>query len=313
MPEQDVTVVVVSRDRRDELLASLRRHEAPVVLVDNGSTDGTAEAVRAALPSVRVVALPRNRGAAARTLGARLATTPFVAFADDDSWWAPGALAAAADLLRRHPRLALVQARILVGPDERVDPVCRLMAGSPLGTAPDLPGPSLLGFVACAAMVRREAFLAVGGFDAVVRFPGEEERVALDLAAAAWGLAYVDDLVVHHHPSPVRDGPAARRARVVRATVLTALMRRPWPVVARRLVAALRAGPADRTGVRAAVASVPAALRARRRLPDGVEAAMGMLEGVSPRRRPRWRAGSPGAASPATTRRGPRSRPHRPR
>lgn len=268
----DVTVVVASRDRREELLASIPRHEAPVVLVDNASADGSARAVREALPDVDVVALPANRGAAARTLGAQRATTRYVAFADDDSWWAPGSLERAVALLDASPRAALLAARILVGPQERVDGLCAELAASPLGTPPDLPGPALLGFVACAAVVRREAFLAVGGFDDVVVFPGEEERVALDLAAAGWGLAYAESLVVHHHPSPVRDDPARRRARVVRAGVLTALMRRPWRVVASRVVAALRSGPAGRAGLRGALPSVPAALRARTRLPAAVEA-----------------------------------------
>ena len=191
-PASDVAVVVASRNRRADLLATLPRHEAPVVLVDNGSTDGTVAAVREAHPQVTVLPLTENVGARARTLGAAEAGTPFVAFADDDSWWAPGDLARAVKIMRAHPRLAVLNARILVGPEERLDPVCREMAASPLGTPPDLPGPALLGFVACAAVVRTEAFSAVGGFDPVVRFPGEEERLALDLAAAGWGLSYVD-------------------------------------------------------------------------------------------------------------------------
>jgi hypothetical protein len=94
------------------------------------------------------------------------------------------------------------------------------MAAAHLGRAPDLPGPSILGFLACAVVVRRSAFLAVGGFDDVVFFGGEE-RVAPDLAAAGWGLAYVPDLVVHHHPSSDRD-VRARVAREVRNRVLVA-------------------------------------------------------------------------------------------
>lgn len=169
-----VTVVVMSRNRRRELLASLSRHRAPVVYVDNASTDGSVEAVRAAHPDVDVVELDRNAGAYARTVGVRRARTPFVAFADDDSWWAPGALALAADALSAHPRVGVVTARILVGADQRLDPVSVEMARSPLRPpAGGGPGPSLLGFVACATMVRTEAFLAVGGFDPVVRFPGE--------------------------------------------------------------------------------------------------------------------------------------------
>ena len=275
----DVTVVVASRNRRDELLATMPRHEAPVVLVDNASTDGSADAVRAAFPEVTVLALDRNLGARGRTLGVARAGTPFVAFADDDSWWAPGALARAAGIMRQHPRLAVLNARILVGPEERLDPVCTEMAESPLGTAPDLPGPSLLGFVACGAMVRREAFEAVGGFDPVVRFPGEEERVALDLAAAGWGIAYVDEVTVHHHPSPVRHAPGRRQVAVWRSRLLTALMRLPAGDVAGTALDAVRSGRPGIEGAVRGLPDVPAALRSRRVIPPGLRADLRDLTG----------------------------------
>ncbi|MPQ96716.1 glycosyltransferase [Modestobacter sp. I12A-02628] len=262
--------MVASRNRRDDLLASLPRHEAPVVLVDNASTDDTVRAVRAAHPEVTVLELSRNTGALARTIGAAQAGTAFVAFADDDSWWSAGHLARAVEIMRAHPRLGLLAARILVGPQDELDPVCTEMAGSPLGKEPDLPGPSLLGFVACGALVRAEAFTAVGGFDPVVRFPGEEERVALDLAAAGWGLAYVDEVTVHHHPSPRRESPERRQAGIWRSRVLTALMRHPARDVAHQVLHALRAGPPGRRGLLGALPRVPAALRRRRVLPADV-------------------------------------------
>ena len=276
-PASDVTVVVASQNRRDELLTTLSRHEARVVLVDNASTDGTVEAVRQAHPDVTIVRLDRNVGARARTLGVARAGTPFVAFADDDSWWAAGDLARAVAIMQAHPRLAVLNARILVGPEERLDPVCAEMADSPLGTEPDLPRPSLLGFVACGALVRTEAFESVGGFDPVVRFPGEEERVALDLAAAGWEMAYVDQVTVHHHPSPRRHSPGRRRAAIWRSRLLTALMRHSAPDTGRLLVDALRDGRSGREGLLRALPDVPAALRARRPLPPAVVADLRVL------------------------------------
>ena len=198
-----VTVVVATRNRRPDLLVSLPRHEAPVILVDNASTDGSASL---SFPGVRVMSLRRNLGAVARNVGVQAARTPYVAFADDDSWWAPGALALAAAVLDAHPAVAVVTGRMLVGSSARLDPLSAAMAAAPLGTSPGGAGPDVLGFAACAAVVRRSAFLSVGGFDPVVRFPGEEERLTLDLAEAGWLLSYVNDLVMHHHPSPVR-GP----------------------------------------------------------------------------------------------------------
>jgi GT2 family glycosyltransferase len=266
----DVRIVVASRNRRDDLLASLPRHEAPVILVDNASTDGTVEAVRSAYPEVTVLPQARNLGAEGRTLGVSRAGTPFVAFADDDSWWAPGDLARAVEIMRAHPRLAVLNARIVVGPEERLDGLCAELAASPLGTPPDLPGPSLLGFIACGALVRTEAFRAVGGFDPVVRFPGEEERVALDLAAAGWGIAYVDAVTVHHHPSPARHSPDRRQAAVWRSRLLTAVMRLPAADLARTVRAALAAGAPGRAGIRGAVPDLAAALRRRRVVPPRV-------------------------------------------
>ncbi len=271
-----VTVVVASRDRREELARSLARHEVPVVLVDNASADGSADWVREHLPHVTVLRLRRNRGAVARTIGVRRVITPYVAFSDDDSWWAPGALAEAVRVLDEHPRLAVLAARVLVGPDERLDPVSTVMSESPLGTADDLPGPSVLGFLACAVVVRREAFEQAGGYDDVIEFCGEEERLALDVASYGWGLAYVDDVVAHHHPSVSRD-PAGRRRLAARNRVLTAVLRRPWPVVWREVRRAA-ATPVGRGALVDAAARLPRAIARRRVVPPHVEAARLLLD-----------------------------------
>jgi GT2 family glycosyltransferase len=272
-----VTVVVMTRDRWSDLRATLPRHEAPVVLVDNGSSDGTPELVRRHFPHVDVVELGTNHGSVARNIGVQRARTPYVAFADDDSWWAPGALEQAADLFDAHPRLAVLAGRVLVGADEHPDPICALMAGSPLPRVDDLPGPSVLGFLACGAVVRRDAYLAGGGFDDLIFFMGEEERLALDLTVLGWGLAYVDSVVAHHHPSPVRDS-LDRQARAARNRLLTMILRRPWPVVLAAVVGDLRAGRAGRMAVRQTLPRLPRALRRRRRLPADVEAARRLLD-----------------------------------
>src|SRR5947208_1837668 len=103
-----VTVVVMTRNRWPDLSQTLPRHEPPVVVVDNGSDDGTPDRVREAFPCVEVVALDTNLGAPARNIGVERARTPYVAFADDDSWWAPGSLERAARIFDAHPRLGLL-------------------------------------------------------------------------------------------------------------------------------------------------------------------------------------------------------------
>jgi GT2 family glycosyltransferase len=269
----NVTTVIATRDRWTDLQRSLDKHSGPVILVDNGSADGTPDLVEEHFPHVRVVRLPVNRGAVARNVGVRLAHTPYVAFADDDSWWDSEALPRAAELFRRSPRLGLVAARVRVGEHGATDPVSAHMAEAPLGHDADLPGPNVLGFLACASVVRRSAFLAVGGFDDVVFFAGEEERVAIDLRSRGWGLAYVESVVAHHHPSLQRS-TTRRDVLDVRNRVLTAVMRRPWPVVRRTARSAAASGPAGRTGVAHAAARSHRALARRHVVPPDVEAAL---------------------------------------
>jgi N-acetylglucosaminyl-diphospho-decaprenol L-rhamnosyltransferase len=284
-----LAVVVVTRDRAASLDRTLTRleelPERPRVLVaDNGSADGTATLVRSRHPGVELLELGENLGCGGRTAGARRLHEPYLAFSDDDSWWAPGALDRAAVLLDRHPRLAVVAARVLVGPTERLDPVCAAMAASPLAPerlpgldAGDLPGPPVLGFVACGAVVRRSAFLAVGGFDGRFGIGGEEELLAVDLAEAGWGLAYAGGVVAHHHPSPARD-PAARRRVQLRNALWCAWLRRPVPSALRRTAELLRAAqPAARAGVLDALRGLGWVLRERRPVRPELDAALRLL------------------------------------
>ena len=285
--EARVGVVIITRDRLASLRVTLNRlavlPERPtVVVVDNGSRDGTVAAVRADYPDVAVVALRENRGAAARTDGALRVVEPYVAFCDDDSWWAHGALTQAAELFDAYPRLGLIAGRILVGSQERLDPTCKVMAASPLDRDPDLPGPPILGFVACGAVVRRDAFLAAGGFHPQFVVGGEEQLLAIDLAVAGWGLAYVDGIVAHHHPSPARDH-TARRQRVTCNDLWTSWLRRPARSVTRQTLTTVRAAardPAARAGLFEALQGASWVLRERRVVPPQLETALRRLEQV---------------------------------
>lgn len=279
-----VTVVIATRNRRAELLGTLDRLQAlperpSIVVVDNGSSDGTTEAARA--KGVLVLRLERNLGAAARNLGVVAAQTPYVAFSDDDSWWEPGALRTAAETFDRHDRLALIAGHTLVGPDRIPDPINAAMAGSSLPGRAGQPGPPVLGFLACAAVVRREAFMQVGGFAEVLFFVGEERLLAYDLAAAGWELCHVPEVVAVHQPSERRPDPHHRHRAELRNTLVTAWLRRPAGIALDRTLRLALAAARDRDALAAlagAARKLPAALAARRPLPDNVEAAARRLE-----------------------------------
>ncbi|REF01080.1 glycosyltransferase family 2 protein [Thermomonospora umbrina] len=285
MTDGRVGVVVITRDRREELLRTLAHMTAlperpSIHVVDNGSRDGSADAVERSHPEVHVIRSPVNLGAVGRNLAVERLDTPYVAFCDDDTWWEPGALARAADLLDAHGRLASVTGRILVEPDLREDPITPELRHSPV-PAPDwMPGPALMSILAGASMLRTCAFREAGGFSHRLWIGGEEELLSMDLASRGWWLCWAEDVVVHHAASTARD-PRLRRMLGIRNTLWTTWLRRPVVPAVRRTATVLRSVPRDAASVRAvgaALAGLPWVLRERRVVPEHVERGLRLLE-----------------------------------
>jgi GT2 family glycosyltransferase len=285
MTDGRVTVVIITHNRRDELLRTLTYmtalpDRAPVMVVDNASTDGTCEAVAACFGQVTLLRSACNLGALGRNLAVRDVTTPYVAFCDDDTWWEPGSLRRAADLLDSHPGLASVTARILVAPELVEDPITPELRDSPVHGPAWLPDPALLGVLAGASMFRVAAFREVGGFSARLWLGGEEELLAIDLAARGWWMCWAEDVVIQHAPSTARD-PRRRRQLGIRNTLWTAWLRRPLSSALRRTGILLRSIPRDRASVAAvaeALGGLPWVWRERRVVPPDVEHGLQLLE-----------------------------------
>lgn len=278
------TVVVITRNRAASLTRTLQRlralPERPCVMViDNASHDGTPALVQRLFPEFGLIVLESNAGPAARTIGVAAAQTRYVAFADDDSWWRPGALRRAEHLLDLHMNVAVIAGRTLVGREHSEDPINEAMRRSPLGQQPGLPGPSVLGFLACSSVVRRSAFLAAGGFGE--RVMGlEETLLAVEVVRRGGAVVYVDDVVAEHHPATERDRSARRRGHV-RNVLVFAWLRRPLAVAIRRTLGALRGGIGDAAafhGLLDAARETPRLLRDRQVVDEPLEAALRRLD-----------------------------------
>jgi len=279
-------VVIVVRDGAARIERALGRltalPERPhVVVVDNASTDGTPDLVARRFPSVEVVRLARNLGAAGRNAGVRAVAAPYVAFAEDDSWFEPGALRRAADILDAHPQVALLNAHVLVGEDGRPEPIHDDMVGTPVPERrPGLPGHRILSFMEGTSIVRRAAFLQAGGFDERMGVGGPEEHLAADLLAAGHELRYVPEVVARHVPD--HGSPSGRVRRLgLRNTLWFAWGRRPLRPALRWTAHVLRTSPRSRTtllGLLGALRGAPRVLRERRPLPREVERDLSLLD-----------------------------------
>jgi GT2 family glycosyltransferase len=198
-----LTIILPTYDRRHVLERTLPGYQASarlhrLLVIDDGSHDGTSAWLRA--QGIEVVRQPRRRGLpAARNLGLALADTPWVLFGEDDVLMAAdhgAALLRAAARLASHAPVGAVAGRLFPGtswtlpatvpgdaPQALLDG--RYLTGEFAAPLPrDRPLPSLH---AC-ALVRRDAALAVGGYDE--RFTDSAFREESDFYARLWRAGY---------------------------------------------------------------------------------------------------------------------------
>lgn len=248
-PPPAVSVLLPTRQRRERVLHTVASvfsqtmRDLELIVVDDGSSDGTGEALtRVGDPRLRYVWQEHAGVSAARNAAAALSRAPLLAFIDSDNLWLPDHLAVLTSVLDRHPRAVLASTCpgfLTVG---RQRP-WRARSGDLLPEL--LMGPSV-GFTSCCA-VRREAFEAVGGFDeglpvledsdlfvrlamvgevarvrrrTMLRGQGEQglqqwgRRSGAYLAAVARSAATTESALARHRPDATPDVLRAARARM---------------------------------------------------------------------------------------------------
>lgn len=152
---------------RSALAQDRPAHE--VIVVDDGSTDSTADIVRSFGHDVRLVSQPNGGEAAARNTGLRSATTEWVAFLDADDEYLPHRLTQVADYIRTDPTIDLVTTDALFVFPTGIDGQCY---GPHWRFAHDGQRQEILrrNFIFSHTVVRRERLLALGGFDESIRY-----------------------------------------------------------------------------------------------------------------------------------------------
>ncbi|WP_165585324.1 glycosyltransferase family 2 protein [Roseococcus sp. SYP-B2431] len=204
-----IVAIIVSYGRRADLarcLASLGRQSPAlegVIVVDNGSTDGTVEMVRRDFPWVRLVAAPENLGpCVARNLAALMTEAPFLWFLDSDTELRPADGAARMHALFAAPEVGAVGGEALLGPGDEIVGVKRMLM-RPNGV---VQGDSIFAGVAdceviasCNLMMRRPAFLAAGGFDPFYFFFYEDMDVTWRVGRQGFRQLVLAPMPVVHH------------------------------------------------------------------------------------------------------------------
>ena len=112
--ENLVSVVIPTYNRATELPSAIESvlgqtyPSVEVIIVDDGSTDGTEALIQTRFPRVRYLRQSNRGPAAARNAGIKAASGPYIAFLDSDDRWMPQKLERQIGLLRERPEVGLV-------------------------------------------------------------------------------------------------------------------------------------------------------------------------------------------------------------
>lgn len=198
-----VSVVIITRDRWPDLQATLQRvarYELPdleVIVVDNDSSDGTPERIRARFPGVRVIELDHNAGISGRNVGMRAARGEFLALQDDDSFFTRGSLRGALQKMAANPRLGAIAAREVMADTGRTAEFAHRWRPADMVMEAQT-GRETLWFIACGAVLRREALEQAGYFPEDFIWGHGEIDLATRLIIAGWEVRYFPDIVTIH-------------------------------------------------------------------------------------------------------------------
>ena len=237
--------MIVNWNRKELLracLASLGRQtgiEFETIVVDNGSTDGSAEMAECEFHA-RVIRNSENRGfCAANNQGIGAARGEFIALLNNDAEAEPGWLAALHAACSRRPEVGMAASKILVWENPQIiDKAGHLIfpdgqnrgrgAGAPdrgqFDREEDVLWPD-----GCAAMYRKSMLDRIDGFDEDFFAYGDDAELGLRARIAGWQCLYAPTAVVRHHRGATLGKDSGWRLVLIeRNRVLLALKLFPW-------------------------------------------------------------------------------------
>ena len=250
-----VAVVVVTWNRRELLrscLQSLTRQQLnqpfEVVVVDNGSSDGSAEMVQQEFAGqaafrLKLIRNLENRGfCAANNQGFAASDSELVALLNNDAEAEPDWLGALAGAFDQNREVGMAASKILVYEDpRRIDKVGHLIypdgQNRGRGTGEVDAGQydrveEVLWPDGCAAMYRREMLDQIGGFDEDFFAYADDAELGLRARIAGWSCLYIPQAVVRHHRGATLGVRSSRRLQLIeRNRVLLAAKLFPWSLL----------------------------------------------------------------------------------
>jgi GT2 family glycosyltransferase len=246
-----ISVVIVNWNRRDLLRACLDSlaqqtfTDFEIIVVDNGSDDGSVAMVREFPWPIHLIENRENRGfCAANNQGFSVSQSEYIALLNNDAEAEPGWLQAMLDAIQLKPDvgetdIGMVASKILVWEDPRIIDKCghliypdgqnRGRGHGQLDRGQFNRKEEVLWPDGCAALYRRAMLDEVGGFDEEFFAYADDAELGLRARIAGWTCLYAPGAVVKHHRGATLGLNSARRLTLIeRNRVLLVVKLFPW-------------------------------------------------------------------------------------
>ena len=275
-----VSIVIITWNRKDDVLESVQSiyeqnyQNVEIVVVDNGSTDGTAAALAQTFPGVKIVALNRNTGVSeGRNLGVAVATGEIIFFLDSDASLGHDTLSNIVRKFQYDPTIGVITCKILNPYTQQLDPNTWIFTQKDKASQ-DLEFSSY-SFCEAGAAVRKKVFDQAGLFWESLFFGREGDELSLRIWNAGFKILYWPEAVVYHRVSPHKRVAGGERGYLdLRNSLYIYLVRYPWWLLIRfvplkisaSLIRGIRKGYVSQVirAVLAVINQLPSLLKQRR-------------------------------------------------
>lgn len=229
-----MSVLIVTWNRREDVLETVRAvfeqsyKNFEIIVVDNGSTDGTVDALRQAYPGIKLVALKKNAGiSAGRNAGIKVATGEIILCLDSDASPAVDALTNLVRKFQSAPEVGVINSKIVDATTRQIGDAGWVY--SEKGKIDQDSEFLSYSFSEGGAAIRKEVFDKVGLFWDRLFFGSEGTELSLRVLDAGYQILYYPASLVYHRASPQsRIGGGDREYLFFTNTLYIYFVRFPW-------------------------------------------------------------------------------------
>lgn len=230
-----ISIVIITWNRKKDVLETIQAvydqafKEFEIIVVDNGSKDGTVESIKQAYPQVKLVPLDCNMGVShARNAGIAIADGEIIVCLDSDASPSENMLGNIVNKFQLNPNLGVINSKIVNAFTGQID---NIAGWSYSENDLKFQNTEFLSFSfsegGCA--IRKEVFNKVGLFWEHLFFGCEGMELSLRVLDAGYDILYYPESLVFHRASPhSRIQGASREEMLFNHTLSVYLLRYPW-------------------------------------------------------------------------------------